>query len=172
MLIVENFDCKEGIGRTFDVGNPILETLGIRCKGILKLDRLNSKLNALDAELDLHAVPVGFCQQVMSHVALDLSRVQQAFDNGGHLIDDRSAVRRFTRKYADLFSDGLPDFGIGEPRKIVERNRISGRFLDLKLQVDRLAFGSVAEVDRGEYSESGETVRGVLDLLRGNDVAR
>jgi len=55
-----------------------------------------------------------------------------------------------------LHSDGIPDFGIGEPRKIVERNRISGRFLDQELQVDRFAFRSVAEVDRGEYSKSGE----------------
>ena len=107
----------------------------------------------------------------MRNVPFDFFRGEQVFDDSGHLIDHRSAVRRFARKQADFVSDRVSDFGSGEPRKIVERNRIGGRFLDLEFQVDRIALRGVAKVDSGKYSEGGEAVGGLLDLRRGNNVA-
>ena len=87
--------------------------------------------------------PDGRREKLVRHASLDFLRGEQIFNDGRHLIDHRSAVRRFACKQADLVSDGVSDLGAGEPRKIVERNRIGGSFLDLELQVDRSRLSTV-----------------------------
>ena len=55
MLILENFDGKEGIGLAFDVGDAVLQSLGIRGQGFSELNRLNPKRDAFDSKLHHHA---------------------------------------------------------------------------------------------------------------------
>ena len=72
MLILKDFNRKPGIGLAFDVGNAVLELLGIRGQGIAKLHGLNPERDAIHAELHHHAVADGLCQKLVRHVALNL----------------------------------------------------------------------------------------------------
>src|SRR4029077_4685811 len=128
------------------------------------------ELSAVQAELHHHRVTRGRRKKLMRDVPLDFFLVDHAFDHSGHLIDDRSPIRRFAREQANFVSDRVTDFGRGEPRKIVEQNRIGGRFLDLEFEVYCIPLRGVSKVDRGKYTQSGEAVGGGLDWRRGNYV--
>src|SRR6185369_2298756 len=100
----------------------------------------------------------------MRYGTFDLFSGEHIFQDGGDLVDQRSAIRRFARKQAHLAANCGTDLSVRQPRKIVEQYRIAGSFLDLEFQVDGVSFGGIAELDGGKNSEGGEPVGGFLNL--------
>src|SRR5580658_604768 len=138
--------------------------MGGRERGIAEGDAGDVEGGAVDAEVLHVAVGQGIGEQLVFDCDVELARGEQIFQRVADFIYDSAGVGESAIEVGDFLADGVGEFAVGKPRKIVEVDRNARRFFELEGYGDAFAAGLEGVVHLGKHAGLQKAVGGRLQI--------